>query len=103
MFYFDQFGVVVHLFVHGTLQFIDLGLALVVILGSDGGQRGVANDRLGIGMRMICGSVPDALIHEIAEAALTHVPDKPPRQIAPKLINGDLEDKFGWARDRFAF
>jgi hypothetical protein len=45
--------------------------------------------------------VPHALIHEIAEAALTHVLEKSPRQIAPELIDGNLQDKSGRTCDRF--
>jgi hypothetical protein len=44
-----------------------------------GGERSVANDGLGVGVGVVSIGIPDALIHEIAEPALAHVLDVPPR------------------------
>jgi hypothetical protein len=39
--------------------------------------------------------IPDAVIHQIAESTLAHVLDETPRQVAPQLVHGDLQNEPG--------
>ena len=37
--------------------------------------------------------IPNAVLHQIAIPTLTHILDKSPRQVAPQLVHGDLQDE----------
>ena len=60
-----------------------------------GGERGMAHDGLRVGVCVMGVGIPDAVIHEIAEPALAHILDKSPRQVAPQLVHGNLQDEPG--------
>jgi hypothetical protein len=38
----------------------------------------------------MCIRIPNALLHEVAEAAIPHAIEVSPGQVAAQLINGDL-------------
>ena len=55
------------------------------------GQRGMAYDRLGIRMSVVCIVVVDALFQQVAEATLSELLAMPKRQVATQLVESDLE------------
>jgi hypothetical protein len=58
-----------------------------------GGQRCVTDDRLCIGVAMMRIFIDRAVFEQVAESAFSKLAGMPAKQIAPKLVHGDLQDE----------
>ena len=61
-----------------------------------GGQRGVADDGLGIGVGMVCVAVYDPVFQQVSEAAFTKPVVVARWQVAAQLVHGDLQHQPGF-------